>query len=399
MRGKEMKKIFLVLWMFLFLQTTALAIDFSDFFSKLPIQRPDDVTQTLDTSLYAASVRATLRDVDGNNKNFSKVDIMERLSLSSIGGTLEFPRNSTRDQVEQFAREHAYEIMHILFPGGIASGTIGQTENQLNTSLTFQEVVAPIKEPRVTQKEIALRNELSGRLEYSNFKLNSYSGNNSIGMLLGYKSSFFSDKLEAGLLLPYKFAVLNDNVDTTSHFLQLDLFGKYNVYKDNGLTMTIGGDAFTSLLVAQSDVFDVFGNLAYGGGIFASVEKDFKVITLTAGIGFKLSKVTVPGALLPDDIGYLVKTINDRAMDRDLVYGLNIAVPFKDDNSNINLNVHRINSFSPDIPDELDSQTIIRIAVQYAISKSFIFNAGYSTVFEVKDYKPQTFFLSAIWKF
>ncbi|MCP4263552.1 MAG: hypothetical protein GY774_39510 [Planctomycetes bacterium] len=399
-----MKKIFLmkiclVLLILFFLQNIAFALDdFDDILFELPIQRPASDTQSLDTTLYAASVRMTLRDGDGNNRNFRNGDVMESLTLRSSSGTLEFPSNSNRDEVIQFAKENANEIIRILFPGAcISCQTMGPPENMINTALTFEEAITPIKKPRVTLKEIAFGKELDGRLEYSDFELTNDSGN-SIGALFGYRHRSFSNKLEIGLLVPYRFTYLDDHVDTTAHFLQMDLFGKYTIYEDKGMTITAGGDLFSSLLVTESNAFDVLGNLSYGSGIFVSAEKDFKLAILTGGIAFKLSQVTFPDGLLTDDLDFLAEGISDREPDKDLVYGLNIAMPYKE-NLMINLNAHRINSFSSDIPDNLDSQTKIRAAVQYAISKTFGLDAGYSTVFELEDYTPHTFFLTTVWQF
>jgi hypothetical protein len=105
-----------------------------DVLERLPIQRPDSTTQTLDSSLYAASVIMTLKDGDGNNANFSNADTMQRLALSSIGGTLSFPEGN-QVVIGQLAIDHSQEIIDILFPSGIAANTVGQSESQLSASL------------------------------------------------------------------------------------------------------------------------------------------------------------------------------------------------------------------------------------------------------------------------
>lgn len=382
----------------LLLHTTAFADDFFDILNKLPIQRPDSTTQALNTTLYAASVQMTLRDRDGNNANFSNGDLMESLVLSSRGGTLAWPAGD-RAAVEEFAKAHGKEIVEILFPSGIAADTIGQPESQLYTSLVFNEVIAPLQKPRSTREkkkdDRVLRNELSGRFEYTSLEINDNDGQ-SVGALLSYRRDF-TDQLEAGILVPYRFTKIDDNVNTKAHLLQFDLYGKYTLY-DKEVKVKAGADVFTSVLASQSDAIDVFGNLGYGGGIFSSIEKDFETFIVTFGLGFKLSKATIPDSLVPDDYKYLADAINDRAVDRDLVYGVNVGIPYQE-NFILNVSVHRTNSFSPDIAKDRDTQTKLLVAFQYALSKTFELNAGYSTVFEVKDYTPHTFFLGAIRRF
>ena len=193
-----MKKAILALTVLYLLPAITCADDVYDVLEKLPIQRPDGTTQTLDSSLYAASVVMDLKDGDGNNANFSNADTMERLVLSSIGGTLSFPVGN-QAVISQFAIDHSKEIIDILFPGGIAANTVGQSENQLSASLIFDEAVAPIKSPRGSQRQ-QFKNELSGRLQYDNIELNNSNGY-SVGTLLGYRRDV-AGRFEFGLLVP-----------------------------------------------------------------------------------------------------------------------------------------------------------------------------------------------------
>jgi hypothetical protein len=135
-----MKRLGLAVVVLCLLPASTFADDVYDILKKLPVQRPDNATQTLNSSLYAASVTMNLQDRDGNNFNFADGDIMRQLVLNSIGGTLSFPIGTTAD-IDQFARDHTKQIIAILFPSGIASNTVGQSENQLSSSLVFDEVV------------------------------------------------------------------------------------------------------------------------------------------------------------------------------------------------------------------------------------------------------------------
>jgi hypothetical protein len=393
-KGAAMKKAPLVVALLIALHTRALATDVFDILNKLPIQRPDATTQMLDSTLYAASIKMTVKNGDGDNFNFSDADTMERLVLSSTGGTLSFPVGN-KSAINQFAIDHTKEIVNILFPSGLASNIMGQSENQLSSSLLFEEVVAPIKSPRGSERK-QFKNELSGRLEYDNIELNNNDGY-SLGTLLGYRREI-SNRLEVGLFVPYRFTRLDDPSSIKAHFTQFDLFGKYTPY-DKEVTVKIGADAFTSILVSQSDAIDVLGDLTYGGGIFSAVEKDFKAFIITFGLGFKVSKTSIEFS--PSGSGFLnelIKAINDREVDKDLTYGLNIAVPYKE-NLMMNIGVHRTNSFASDISKDRDSQTKIRAVVQYKIADTFELNGGYSTVLEIKDFTTHIFFLNAIRRF
>jgi hypothetical protein len=389
-----MKKAILALTVLYLLPAITCADDVYDVLEKLPIQRPDGTTQTLDSSLYAASVVMDLKDGDGNNANFSNADTMERLVLSSIGGTLSFPVGN-QAVISQFAIDHSKEIIDILFPGGIAANTVGQSENQLSASLIFDEAVAPIKSPRGSQRQ-QFKNELSGRLQYDNIELNNSNGY-SVGTLLGYRRDV-AGRFEFGLLVPYRFTSLNDPSDTTAHFAQFDLFGTFTPY-DRGITVKVGADAFTSVLVSQSEAIDIIGDLTYGGGIFSAIEKDFKSFIMTFGVGFKLSKTTLE--FLPNTsgiLGEIIEALNDREVDQDLTYGLNLAIPYGE-NLMINVGAHRTNSFASDISSDRNAQTKIRLVLQYKISNTFELNGGYSTVLEIKDYTAHSLFLNAIARF
>jgi hypothetical protein len=392
--GKPMNRSILALAVLCLLPGMTCADDVYDILEKLPIQRPDSTTQTLDSSLYAASVVMDLKDGDGNNTNFSNTDTMERLVLSSIGGNLSFPVGN-QAVISQFALDHSKEIIDILFPSGIAANTVGQSENQLSASLTFDEIVAPIKSPRGSQRK-QYKNELSGRLQYDNIELNNNNGY-SVATLLGYRRDI-ANRFEFGILMPYRFTSLNDPSDTEAHFAQFDLFGTFIPY-DKAVTIKVGADAFTSVLVSQSKAIDIIGDLTYGSGIFSAIEKDFKSLIVTFGVGFKLSKTTLE--FLPDTsdiLGEIIKALNDREVDQDLTYGINVAIPYGD-NLMINVGAHRTNSFASDISSDRNTQTKIRTVLQYKISNAFELNGGYSTVLEIKDYTAHIVFLNAIARF
>jgi hypothetical protein len=389
-----MKRLGLAVVVLCLLPASAFADDVYDILKKLPIQRPDNTTQTLNSSLYAASVTMNLQDRDGNNFNFADGDIMRQLVLSSMGGILSFPMGTTAD-IDQFARDHTKQIIAILFPSGIASNTLGQSENQLNSSLVFDEVVTPIKSPRSSQRK-QLKNELSGRLEYNRLELNNSDGN-AVGTLLSYRRDI-ANRFEIGLLVPYRYTSLNDPADTTAHFSQFDFYGTYIPY-DGDLTIRIGADAFTSILVSQSNVIDILGDLTYGGSIFSSIEKDFKFFIISFGLGFQVSKTTLE--FLPSTsgiLGNIINTLNDRDVDQDLTYGLNIGIPYGE-NFIINLGVNRTNSFASDISSSRNAQTKVRAVAQYKISNMFELNGGYSTILEIKDFTTNIFFISAIGRF
>jgi len=389
-----MKRLGLAVVVLCLLPASTFADDVYDILKKLPVQRPDNTTQTLNSSLYAASVTMNLQDRDGNNFNFADGDIMRQLVLSSMGGILSFPMGTTAD-IDQFARDHTKQIIAILFPSGIASNTLGQSENQLSSSLVFDEVVTPIKSPRSSQRK-QLKNELSGRLEYNHLELNNSDGN-AVGTLLSYRRDI-ANRFEIGLLVPYRYTSLNDPADTTAHFSQFDFYGTYIPY-DGDLTIRIGADAFTSILVSQSNVIDILGDLTYGGSIFSSIEKDFKFFIISFGLGFQVSKTTLE--FLPSTsgiLGNIINTLNDRDVDQDLTYGLNIGIPYGE-NFIINLGVNRTNSFASDISSSRNAQTKVRAVAQYKISNMFELNGGYSTILEIKDFTTNIFFISAIGRF
>jgi hypothetical protein len=396
-RGKKerlMKKRHLVVAVLCLLPTASFADDVYDVLKKLPIQRPNPTTQTLNSTLFAASVTMTLQDGDGNNANFSDADTMQQLVLRSIGGTLAFPAGN-KSAIDQFARAHTQEIIDILFPSGLAANTMGQSENQFSAALVFDEVVTPIKSPRGSERR-RLKNELSGRLEYDQLTLNHNDGY-SVGTLLGYRRDI-SSRLEVGLLVPYRFTRLDDPAETKAHFAQFDLFGAYTPYEGD-VTVKLGAEAFTSVLVSQSKAIDVLGDLTYGGGLFSSLEKDFKVLIVTFGLGFKVSKTTIEFVPHREDfLGDIIRALNDREVDRDLTYGVNIAIPYGE-NLILNLGAHRTNSFASDVPSDRNAQTKLRAVLQYKLARAFELNGGYSTIFEIKDYTPHIFFINAIARF
>src|SRR5207249_2595081 len=149
-KAQAMKKVVLSLAIFFFLRSSALATSVYDVLKNLPIQRADGQQTLTNNHLFAATVNMTLIDGDEHNDNFSDSDIMQSLSLNSIGGHLDFlPGNKTA--IENFAKEHAKQILNILFPDGFAANIMGQSDSQLSSSLTFDQVVAPLQSPRSVQ--------------------------------------------------------------------------------------------------------------------------------------------------------------------------------------------------------------------------------------------------------
>src|SRR5262245_23075300 len=182
-----MKRVTLCLTVLFFLRQSAFASDVYDLLKHLPIQR-DNVTgtQTINNGhLYAATVNAVVKDGDEqpNNHNFSDADTLESLTLSSKGGTLSFEPGNKSD-IKAFAQGHAQEIYNILFPGGFTANIMGQSDSQLISAFTFDNVVAPLQSARSLQLR-EFRNHLSGRVEYDDIEINNRHGY-SIGGLLDY---------------------------------------------------------------------------------------------------------------------------------------------------------------------------------------------------------------------
>lgn len=390
-----MKSTMLIVPVLLLFEGTAFAADVYDILRKLPVQRPDSGTQTLNSRVYAATVRMNLRDGDANNSNFSDNDVMDQLILASTGGRLEFPMGN-KSVIDQFARDNAREILRILFPDGFAANTMGQSESQLSSSLTFDEVVAPFKGPRSEQQK-RFSNELSGRVEYNDIELNRRNGY-SIGGLLSYER--LSDSgLEVGVLVPYRFTSLNDSTDTKAHFAQFDFYGKYTLYDDKQTKVKVGGDVFTSVLISRSDALSTFGNVTYGGGVFLAYERNFQYFTATLGTGLKVSKTSTEFSRNKSDLlSDIINAINDKEVDTDLTYGFSITVP-REGKLKLNLGAHRTNSFASDISDKRDSQTKVRVVGTYEIAENIEFNAGYSTVLEIDNFTGHIFFLNMLSRF
>lgn len=356
------------------------------------------IDKKVDAEMYGARVISAWEDTD-NDKN---MDIDEFLTttikLYDRHGTLalESPSALNREGVKAWAEDHAKEILAIIFPGGLYQ-SVGVVDFR-NNFLSFKGASDPKKKK---QNEIKmLNNDFKAALEYLSIEVNGDDGD-AKSILLGYGHET-SSGLEFGLKLPYRYTSLDDSIDSESHYVGIDFYGKYPVKEWEDMVLNIGMDIFGSAFYLTSDAVEHAGNLEYGIGASTSLSKYFGFGTLTVGIDYNISTMSIDSSFVDTDDGFVesaLEYINDLDPTKTLSYGFNLSIPFMEQRASANLEVIRSNFFGDDIENDRESQTLAGISISYYPTDTFELNLGVRQTFELEDIETTGIMLGAVYRY
>ena len=353
----------------------------------------------LNTTINGSKITGSWYDsnLDGNLDEGE--NILQQVMIYDKNGRLAMQSTaSSRDSLEDWAEANAEAILGIIFPGGIEDAT-GMSSDALLTQATFSKKVFS-KAMTAVQQQAALSN-FKGTLEYQRLDIYGNSGN-AYSMVLGYTKTMDSG-FELGITVPYRYADMSDDIDTKSHYLGVDLYGKKPVMEWDDMAWSVGGELFGSINYATSDAIEYMGSLKYGAGIFTSFIKEFTMGVLSLGLDVKVSDAYLPSSLVSDNGNSFIKEAVDWVNDLDyvttLTYGINYGIPFMNDTMAINLEVLRSNYISSDIDSDRDASTTAGLYYSYNPTETFCLDFGVYNTFELEDIDILGVVVGAIFKF
>ncbi len=359
--------------------------------------------KTVDAGLYGANTKMAWDDVNLNGEMDGSEILTETIRVFDRNGDLvvESPNGLNLDQMEDWAAANASLILKAFFPSGLSEST-GASIDGFMSSTSLSGKMAPSK-PRKTVADSEAEggsNEFKGVLEFLSLSVNDQDGH-AASVLIGFESSYDSGVV-ISTLVPYRFTSMDDEVNSESHFIGVDLSVKYPVKEWGSLIWDAGMGLFGSLYYLTSDAIDHSGSFRYGAGVFSLLTKTFDFATLSAGADFKISDFYLPSSWIETDDKFLDEAVdyfNDLDAVKTLSYGFNLGVPFADNMAGVNLETIRSNFYSNDILDERDAQTTVGLIFSYYPSDTFELTMGARKTFELEDIDLFSVFLGAQYRY
>lgn len=385
MKRNFVKSVALAAGIVLGISGQAQAEDFWDMIAVKVYSKPNadgNLEYTVSTNFNGATVQAytwfppSEFSIDPVKEMFlsGTIDIYDRngnLALQS-------PPNLTRSEVDAWAAANAEAIFNLLFPAGLSELT-GATDDNILTSTTVSQNLfkkaAPVRKNQNNAE--AAKNEVAeANMEYQALKVNNYHGR-AASLVLG-----FSKTAESGfsysLTIPYRSTVINDDLDSRSRFLGMEMAGKYPVIKWDKTEWNLGGCLFGSVFQLETDTLEKSGNLKYGGGVFSSVNRDLGFGTIGVGLDYRLGKAYMPSSLNGDSLFFeqTADYVNHHSPVQTFSYGFNLGIPVAGDAAAVNLEVIRSNFISDDMPSAQKGKTSVGLSASFYPSETFEFNLG-----------------------
>ncbi len=316
------------------------------------------------------------------------------------GLVIESPADLTRGELQEWAENNAKDILEAIFPGGITQST-GVTDDGLMTQLLMDKKVFKKTIPiRKADKMVDFHNDFKGSLEFLILDVDGNDGH-AESIVLGYANDS-AKGVELGFLLPYRYSAVDDEIDSESHFIGLDLYFKVPAVKRDKITWNVGGGLAGSMYYLTSNAIDHAGNYKYGAGVFTSVDKSFDFGgTLSAGMDYKYSKSELKASLVDTDNKFVEEAIdyvNDLDPVHNLTYGFNFGFPMGESWA-MDIELVRTHFISDDIPGDRDVQTLAAAAVSYFPNESFELNVGLRKTFELEDIDVTGIMIGAIFRY
>jgi len=355
---------------------------------------------SLDTKINGARITGSWYDSNLDGDFDEQERLIDQVRIYDRDGSFALASDSdieNRDQLGTWAEENAETILGILFPGGVEDAT-GITSDTILTQATFNKKMFKKAMPGI-QQEAALSN-FKGTLEYQHLDIDDNSGN-AYSLIMGYAKNLESG-YELGFTMPYRYADLSDGIDTQSHYLGVDFYGKKPIKEWDDMELSLGGELFGSITYVKSDAIEHMGSLKYGAGVFTSFVKDFTKGALSLGLDVKISEAYLPSSLADDDNTYVkeaVEYVNDLDFVTTITYGVNYGIPFKDDTMSINFEVIRSNYISNDIDSDRKASTIAGVYYSYYPTDTFCLDVGVHNTFELEDIDVLGVVVGAVYKF
>ena len=279
-----------------------------------------DTRRNVDGQLYEGRVVATIRDRDGDPRNFTGNDRID-FAIGPRGGPAALQFSGEAPEFEAWARENASALLGILFPSSLSASVLGRGAGELQA----QQVLLTTALATESAREMSQggRYSAGGLFEYEVFTRDGHRPGDSARawQALYNVSRAFS--------LQGRFVQTHEGFATNAGAFSADVHPYAEI--DGPIRWRIGGTARGGFLYSRSNAMDL-GSLEFGGGGFVSAFKDLGRLRLGGGSVLQGSKSYVPNVFNDegDGLSFLANAINNRGILYDLSYGTTAGVDTSD---------------------------------------------------------------------
>lgn len=403
MKGRMKKAIPLAAALAMGLAAPARAADFWDMFAS-NVTISGAANSTITVTMNSADITVSWADTNNDGAFDATEGLLNPLNVYDRKGNLILssawdPTVVDRATLEVWAEANANAILGALFPAGISEITGATDDNMLASATASHNLFRKATVARKSQEAEKEKNqEVRAEVEYLDLKVGEDNGS-AYAMILGYANEGDSG-LDFSLTVPYRYSTMKDDINSTSHFVGLDLSLKYPVAKWDQSELTLGAAIFGSAYYLETDTIDKSGNLKYGGGLFTSVNTDLGFGTLGVGVDYKVAKAYLPSSMNSDNIflDLAIDYMNDLDPVHTISYGFNFGVPIGEAAA-VNLEVIRASFVSSDVPDGQENRTTVGLSGTYFPSDTFELNLGVRSDFELEDVDSLGVMLGVVHRF
>lgn len=359
--------------------------------------------KTINSRMYNAQTTLAWRDTNQNGKLDQNETLSQPLKIFDRHGNLAVvsPNGLNSTQLEEFAIKNSKAILAAIFGSGVSEST-GESQDGIMASISLGSKLQKAK-PSKTKSDVQgfiINNDFKGVLEYLFLDVNHNNGG-AASIYLDYNHTFNSG-FQLSMNLPYRYTVINDDINSKSHFLGLELSGKYPVINRDSFVWDVGADIFGSAYYLTSDAIAHMGDLKYGAGVFTAITKKFKFATLSVGTDFRVSDRTVPSSWIDTNnefVAQVIDYLNSLGVVKTLSYGFNLGVPFANEKAAINLEVIRSTFFNDNIENDRKFQTTAGLTLSYYPTNTFELSLGVRKTFELQDINVTGVYFGATYRY
>jgi len=393
----------------------------------------EDVLQSIDVKQYKLyddgkfhegvlyNARVIYNVLNGNNN--SKLEKNERVYIKVISGKIvvETPEEGlTRDELKEWAKAHADELIKAVFSGDPSTTFNGQSTSVTNanavveatsgvttggqTTIIKKSIVSSPKlsKAKSTEKKGVKKLSLTRysytslvllKSEKADIKFRGYDGTSTAGFFK-YSKDFGEEKdKQIGFLLVYRLTDMDDPWSTKSYYLSfLPYFGKNFYFSKNkirkffintNLYLMIGG------IFVDSKAFpNGAGYLEYGGGFSINPTYKFnKYIFTQLQAGYQYSKKYIPESMVSEELKFIAEAVNNMEASQIGLLGFKVGVsPIK--NLDIQAGVLRTKELKGDSP--VPKSTYYYASANYTY-KHLSLGIGYKFVQDAPNYDEKAY--------
>jgi hypothetical protein len=302
--------------------------------------------------LFGGDIDATIVDGNDDDDDFGRGDVLDLVVTPARGGKpLRFDPGSPTE-FRQWVKDHAEDLLAILFPTSISEGLSGESAAQGHS----QRLVARLLDqgPR--------RLKAAGLIDGELFEVDGADGT-------AIQSVVYVDALAAAVTARY--ARIDDDGETRSVGVGVDVLPRLSLtdaptrLDASPAEAWVGLNVFAHVVAANNWLFDNrLGAVDVGAGLWGAGRKDFDRVSLGVGAAALASTTHIPSFLISDDAVFLTNALNEVGLDFTLTYGAIVGYAVAE---RLSLDVKALETHSRSGVDDSSvlSETLVLVGITY----------------------------------